>query len=105
MRIITIDELESTDMNNVCVLDIRQKKDFDKGSVRNAVHLINIPFDELSPDNELLPESMPIYVICYKGESSAEAAKMLENAGFDAHSVDGGYREYRRNWLLKNIEI
>ncbi len=105
MRVITIEELESTDMNNVCVLDIRQKRDFEKGSVRNAVHLINIPFDELSADNGLIPKNMLIYVICYKGESSIEAAKMLEKAGYNACGIDGGYREYWRNWLIKNIEI
>lgn len=105
MRVITIEELERTDMNTVCVLDIRQKRDFEKGSVRNAVHLINIPFDKLSGDIGHLPKNMPIYVICYKGESSVEAARMLEKAGYNACSINGGYREYWRNWLIKNIEI
>ncbi len=105
MNKISVTELENTDMNNVCILDIRKKEDYEKGSVKNAVHIINIPFDGLSADNPSIPQNMPVYIICYKGESSAEAAEMLRKNGIDAYSMEGGYREYLRNWLIKNITI
>ncbi len=105
MKTVTIEELENTDLNEVYILDIRQSKDYEKGSVRGAKNIINIPFNELSADNELLPKDTPIYIICYKGESSGEACEMLEKAGFDAYSIEGGYREYWRNWLIKNADI
>lgn len=105
VKTMTVSELENADMENIRILDIRQEKDFEKGSVKNAVHIINIPHNRLDAELELIPGDMPVCVMCYKGESSKEAAEILDKAGFEAYSLEGGYREYLRNWLIKNVSI
>lgn len=82
-------------------LDVRERKDFDKGHI---VEAINIPLAKL---HERITEldrkkECPIVVVCQAGQQSGEAVKALEAKGF-AHvsRMSGGMNE----WQLQNLPV
>ena len=80
------------------ILDIREKADFERENIEGSV---NMPLSEISRLYEL-PKDKTVYVICYIGESSPEIAELLRDAGYDAFSLQGGYRQHMR-YLLEDI--
>lgn len=65
------------------VLDIRSKDDFNKGHIDGATH---IDFAALAvPDNlKMLPKDKKIVVVCYTGNTAAQATTILQMLGYDA---------------------
>ena len=101
MNSITIEELERLDINKITVIDIRKPEDHARGTYKNAVNT--------SPDTlSALPKDKPVYVLCYTGENSVSVTEQLENMGYDAYNVEGGWRAYLRLCLenmIKNDEV
>lgn len=95
MKTITIDELENLNTDNITVLDVRTYDDYSKGTYKNAV---NMPLGDLNAD--LLPKNKPVYVLCHTGDRSIDVVEELEDKGFDAFNIEGGYRSY----LRRNLE-
>ena len=60
---------------------------------------VNIPLNDIRK-LYALPEDRDIYVFCQAGENSTEYVELLEDAGYRAWSLSGGYRAY----LRKKIE-
>ncbi|MDT8397578.1 MAG: rhodanese-like domain-containing protein [Pseudomonadales bacterium] len=85
--------------SNAAVLDVRDKKDFDRGHIVDAV---NIPLAKLSerlPELEKKKES-PLIVVCEMGQHSGAAVKTLQVAGFTQVSrLSGGLAEWRAQSL------
>ncbi|SCI20179.1 MULTISPECIES: rhodanese-like domain-containing protein [unclassified Romboutsia] len=79
------------------ILDVRDAKDYDKGSIKNAV---NIPIDEVeSRLNEIDDhKDEDILIYCSIGRRSAQVAELLKDKGFKnvVNSVDG-VKEYDFN--------
>ena len=72
------------------VLDVRTAAEFDAGHLRDAK---NIPLPELAKRVGELgkSKSVTVIVVCQKGTRSAQAASLLEKAGFDdVVCLDGG---------------
>ena len=68
------------------VLDVRTKREWDKGHIENSVH---IPLNELnSRVNEVAALNKPIIACCESGVRSAKAAKFLNLNNIDA--INGG---------------
>ncbi len=77
------------------VLDIREKKDYSAGHIVDAIH---IPLAKLADRRNELEKykSKPIIVTCKLGQHSAEASKILQQAGFTQVSrLFGGISEWR----------
>ncbi len=71
------------------VIDIRDKVDYDKGHVKEA---INIPYGEDIVKNlEKIPNDRPVMVYCYSGQTASQTAALLRMAGKDAYNVSGGW--------------
>ncbi|MFC1794110.1 rhodanese-like domain-containing protein, partial [Planctomycetota bacterium] len=74
------------------ILDVRTAGEFGRGSVPNAK---NIPVDELRGRLDELPRDRAIHLYCAVGLRSYIACRILEQHGFDARNLPGGYITYR----------
>lgn len=86
---------------NGVFLDIRERKDFEKGHIVDA---INIPLAKLHERIVELDKKkdLPVVVVCQMGQQSAAAVKALEAKGFTKVSrMSGGISE----WLVQNLPL
>lgn len=120
MREIEIEELLQIPLADRFVIDVRPSENYDRGTIEGAV---NIPAADISewfntlkasgedPKNELktffenrIQEikwnyEKEVYVLCHTGEQSMDVACELEEAGFSAVNVKGGYRAFLKYQL------
>lgn len=101
MKSITIEELERLDSKACCIVDIRPKEQYERGSFPGAV---NIPMEQLEERKAELPGNKVICLLCHTGERSRDYVNLLEEAGYDAVNVDGGYRAYLKLSLSRYME-
>jgi rhodanese-related sulfurtransferase len=83
------------------VLDVRERKDFDKGHIVDA---INIPLAKLSERIAELEKQKdkPIIVVCQHGQTAGDAVKLLHTNGFaKANKMGGGLSE----WQAQNLPV
>jgi NADPH-dependent 2,4-dienoyl-CoA reductase/sulfur reductase-like enzyme/rhodanese-related sulfurtransferase len=78
------------------LIDARMPREVEKGSVDGA-H--NIPVDDLRERLDELPKDREIAVFCQVGMRSYIANRILQQNGFKAKNISGGYRLYQ---YLKN---
>lgn len=106
MNTIEIEELEQLDFSAITILDVRPAQEYQRGTFGNAV---NIPLDDFWEDTEkvledgLLSKEKPVYVLCHTGEKSADVTEELEDAGYEAYNISGGYRAYLRLSLERAV--
>jgi len=74
------------------ILDVRTPREFAGGSVPKAK---NIPVDDLRGRLDELPIDRTVHVYCGVGLRSYIACRILEQNGFDARNLPGGYMTYR----------
>ncbi|MCP8970209.1 MBL fold metallo-hydrolase [Ectobacillus ponti] len=81
------------------ILDARNTGDFNDWKIEGkGVEVMNAPYfdllDGVESIQDQLPAGKPVYVVCAKGGSSEMVAEMLEEAGFEAYSIDGGMKAW-----------
>lgn len=91
----TIDELQK-DARDKQVIDLRSEEDFEKETYPGA---LNIYWEELGERMDEVSKDIPVYLICYTGQKSDEIVQNLQEQGYEAYSVEGGYRAYLRKKL------
>jgi tRNA(Ile)-lysidine synthase TilS/MesJ/rhodanese-related sulfurtransferase len=96
----TIEELQA-DVREKIIYDIRKEEDFSKETYPGAV---NLYWEELPERKAELPKDRPLYLLCYTGEKSDELAEELNEEGYEAYSVSGGYRQYLRMKLTQMMQ-
>jgi len=69
----------------VLLVDVREPDEWAAGHAPGAYHQ---PLGKLDPAK--VPAADAIYVVCQSGGRSARAARVLVDAGIDAHNVTGG---------------
>ncbi|KGX87774.1 CoA-disulfide reductase [Pontibacillus litoralis] len=84
-------EIDQIVENDGFLVDVRTPKEWDKGFINGA---INIPLDELRQHLYALPKDKPIYVYCQVGLRGYLATRILNENGFQARNVDGGWKTY-----------
>lgn len=77
---------------NELYVDLREPDVFRCGSLPGAV---NVPLDQLGRLYDL-PHDRRICVFCQAGIISEDIAELLREAGYDAYSLEGGYRRWLR---------
>ena len=82
----------SEDTNNV-IVDVRDKKDYDKGHIKNA---ISMPLDEADARLSEIPTDKPVYIYSINGNKSAELAQKL---------IDRGNKEVFNSFLSSTSTI
>lgn len=101
MLTVTLEELERMDPSEILIVDIRPREEFVRGTIRQAV---NMPMDESWDKIFELPKDKRICVLCHTGNKSREMAEQLEEAGYEAVSIEGGYRGYLRLSLTRMVQ-
>ena len=96
MIVRTITEMV-TDAREICVIDVREQKDYETETYPGAVHIFWEDFMEHLED---VPKNRPVYLLCYSGRHSEEIAEKLQPDGYEIYSVEGGYY----SWLRLKIE-
>jgi rhodanese-related sulfurtransferase len=85
--------------SNGLILDIRDKKVFDKGHIVNA---INIPLAKLEERMIELEKNKnnPLIVVCQMGHQSGDGVKKLEAQGYSqVYKMSGGMTEWQTQGL------
>ncbi|MBQ7447448.1 MAG: ATPase [Eubacterium sp.] len=98
----TIEELEA-DIGRKLVIDMRRADEFEKDSYPGAVNMEWQNTDDFIAEHKAeLPHDAPIYLFCRSGRQSRELAEELNDAGYQAYSIDGGYLSWLRICLRRH---
>lgn len=90
-RNVTTDVFESQiKSENVQILDVRTKKEFDEGHLAEAKQIDIKNEDFMKTAKTVLDKSKTIAVYCRSGKRSANAAKQLSDAGYKVINMKGG---------------
>jgi len=73
--------------NNIILLDVRSKNEFQKDHIKGAIHIPREIWDV--PNSYLNSERMTI-VYSERGERSVEASRILAKRGFKILNLEGG---------------
>ncbi|MBD9157135.1 MAG: ATPase, partial [Lachnospiraceae bacterium] len=101
MNTITIEELMKQKPETITVLDVRPADEYRRGTFDGA---ISMPMKEIPERKEEIPKDKPVYLLCHTGERSMEYVDYLEQNGYDAWNVEGGYRAYLRMQLASFVQ-
>jgi NADPH-dependent 2,4-dienoyl-CoA reductase/sulfur reductase-like enzyme/rhodanese-related sulfurtransferase len=75
----------------VCLLDVREDEEFKRGALDGA---INVPLGQLRGRLDELPRDREIWVNCARGHRSYYAVRILDQNGFSARNLSGGYNTW-----------
>jgi NADPH-dependent 2,4-dienoyl-CoA reductase/sulfur reductase-like enzyme/rhodanese-related sulfurtransferase len=73
-------------------IDVRTPQEFSDGAIPGA---INIPVDELRARLNELPRDREIVVYCQVGQRGYLATRILNQSGFSAANIGGGYKTFK----------
>lgn len=78
--------------SDIIIIDIRQKKDYDNGHIRDA---FAIPYKELKSSLDELDTSYTYLIYCNNGKDSMKASKLMAESGFSrVFTIVGGYKKW-----------
>lgn len=97
---ITVEQFEKLNDDEKIVFDIRPETDRAYGFIPDSV---SVEEDELRA-NPPSDKSKKIVVYCAKGILSIDIAEWLLEQGYDAYSLQGGYSEYLRVQMQKQVD-
>lgn len=93
---IDFEELKYKNRDDFVIVDIRDAVSFEYGHIPGS---INIPQNEVVERVKKFNEKKELYICCKSGILSEEVAEELNNAGFKAYNLKGGYLA----WLKVHI--
>ena len=86
-------DIQNLNLNNMCVIDIRDNADYVNGHISNSINITN---DELVLNPEIyLSKNKIYYFYCQKGIISLKLSTYLNNLGYNTYSIKGGYTEWK----------
>jgi glyoxylase-like metal-dependent hydrolase (beta-lactamase superfamily II)/rhodanese-related sulfurtransferase len=100
VRRMTVEELHAH-WDDVQVLDVRERSEWDAGHIPGSVH---VPYHDVDDVPAGIDPSRPVAAICGSGQRSAVAASLLLRFGASSviHVVDGGVGTWRRaGWPIE----
>ncbi|MBF8982734.1 rhodanese-like domain-containing protein [Lutibacter sp. B2] len=71
------------------LLDIRRKEDYDKEHIEGAFHAEWNEVGEFIED-DVFTKDEPVVVICYTGQTAGQIVGVLKSTGYNACSLKGG---------------
>jgi rhodanese-related sulfurtransferase len=83
------------------ILDIRRKEDFEKEHIEGAIHAEWEEVGELI-ENDILPKDKKIIVVCYSGQTAGQIVGILKILGYNVCSLKGGMMN---GWLKDSLPI
>lgn len=98
-RLLIFAKMYSSD-NNINLLDVRRKSEFDTVHLLGAV---NFPLDFINRNMSMLDKSKKYYIHCAGGFRSVIASSILKSRGFhNLVNIKGGFKAFSRNQFEKN---
>ncbi|WP_448377456.1 CoA-disulfide reductase [Fervidobacterium sp.] len=92
VKVVSIEEFLKMDRQNVFVLDVRTRDEYNLGHIDGAV---NIPVDEIRQNLDNIPKDRKVVVYCGVGLRAYVACRILYQNGFDeVYNLSGGYKMY-----------
>ncbi len=88
---ISINDLDTLDMKNTVIVDIRDSISFEYGNIPLSV---NIPMEKIKQDNSVLPKDRLLVLCCKSGQISDILAEELRENGYNAVNLKEGYYGY-----------
>jgi rhodanese-related sulfurtransferase len=87
--------------NDVQLLDVRTKTEYNQGHIKNASQANWYDKVEFSKKTETLNKSKPVYIYCKSGVRSSAASKLLTSKGYKVYELKGGIDQ----WVLESKKI
>lgn len=88
---ISIDELAKLDLENICLVDVREEYEFIEMRVPGALLL---PLGEVPEHVDKFPLDRPVYLICASGNRSKVAGDFLSKFHIEAINIVGGTKAW-----------
>ena len=94
-KLISGSELENN-LKKYFIIDTRSKGEYELGHVPGS---INIPFDQVLENIEIIDKNMPLVLYCGSNSRSKFAADILAHAGYKDITIAPGVRLYDYNLI------
>ncbi|MCR5836452.1 MAG: ATPase [Lachnospiraceae bacterium] len=105
MKEISVKELEREDKDSYILVDIRDEGSVLYGMMPNAISIPTEQFENNMEEVSLkLSKDKKIIVYCQRGENSIKIAERLNDFGFDAYNLKGGFNSFLLESLSKEEE-
>ena len=99
VREVSVDQAYQLYQEKIAFLDVRTPEEWNDAHVPGSTLL---PLEDLEERVNELPQDLELVVYCRSGNRSAEAARILLEAGFsDVYSMDGGLND----WIMAGYEV
>lgn len=98
---ISYEDIKNFDTNEYVLVDLRDSEAVAYGGMPSAVH---IPFEEVYERYTELPKDKKLVFYCMRGVVSLEVAEKLNEKGYDAYSLTGGYYKYLSVKMQEDME-
>lgn len=98
----TIEEYEQ-DSRQKYLIDMRRSEDYDRETMQGAVNYEYERWEERLPELQE-KQAGPVYLLCYTGDRSDDWAEQLQEMGYEAYSITGGYQAYLSRELKDMME-
>lgn len=80
------------DKNKITIVDMREESKYNNKNIKGS---INIPISKFWTGVDNIPKDKPVYVFCNSGYFSEEMVILLEERGYDATNVLGGWQKIK----------
>ena len=93
---ISAQDFVTLDKTKITIVDMREEKEYSDNGFEGSM---NIPVSKFWVGVDNIPKDKPVYVFCNSGYFSEEMVILLEERGYDATNVLGGYKEIK-NFMI-----
>ena len=97
------------DNRDKILFDVRALEEYEKETIEASIHNYWVDMIKVLEDNKeefeaKYSKDTPIYILCYTGQKSEEIEDILDEMGYEAYSLDGGFVAYLRWKFNKYLE-
>lgn len=89
---ISAKDFVTLDKDKITIVDMREEKEYSDNGFEGSM---NIPVSKFWVKVDSIPKDKPVYVFCNSGYFSQEMVILLEERGYDATNVLGGWQEIK----------
>ena len=93
---ISAQDFVKLDKAKITIVDMREETEYSDSHFEGS---INIPVSKFWSGIDNIPKEKAVYVFCNSGYFSEEMVILLEERGYDATNVLGGYKEIK-NFMI-----
>ena len=93
---ISAQDFVKLDKDKITIVDMREEIEYSDNRFEKS---INIPVSKFWVEVDNIPKDKPVYVFCNSGYFSEEMVILLEERGYDATNVLGGWQKIK-NFMI-----